>query len=319
MSLLSKDKLAPRRWLPLTVMGYMALAIGWWSILLYRVLTENYHLHLEKLQAESARQIVENSYRRELFMILGEGFVFILILGIGLYLINKSYYRELDTAHQKRNFLLSVTHELKSPIAGIKLALQTLRKHQLAEKQRSQLLDASIEENDRLNRLVNNLLLAAKIDKNYFQEKINIDLNQEINQCLEKVQSQYPNAHIKYTEQATDSILFDQQGIQSVLCNLIENSVKYSPDHIDIVISTLNHPHYVEINVADQGIGIPPKERKKVFQQFYRIGSEETRKSKGTGLGLYIVKKVLEGHNATIEIKDNQPKGTIFNIKIPKQ
>ena len=313
-----QGKTNPSRWLPIAVMGYMALAIGWWSILLYRTLTDNFNLQMEKVPNDRAADLIEEAYQRELFMIIGEGMVFILILGIGLYLINKSYFKELEIALQKRNFLLSVSHELKSPIAGIKLALQTLQKRKLDDKHKDQLLDTAIDENDRLNHLVDNLLLAAKIDKNYFREKEIISLDEEIQKASRKYVSKYPNLNLKVSGDPVPELKFNRHGMESILSNLIENGIKYSSDDPIISIHLDQEQEFIRISIADEGIGVPQKEKKKIFEQFYRVGSEETRKTKGTGLGLYIVKKILDAHNGDINVKDNEPKGTIFEIIIPK-
>src|SRR5690606_22701326 len=106
----------------------------------------------------------------------------------------------------------------------------------------------------------------------------------------------------------------DSFALSSVVTNLLENAIKYSPPCEQVSVKLYREKNDVVLSVADFGIGIPDEEKKNVFTKFYRVGSEDTRKTKGTGLGLYIVKTVLEKHRAQIKIRDNKPTGTIFEI-----
>jgi signal transduction histidine kinase len=106
----------------------------------------------------------------------------------------------------------------------------------------------------------------------------------------------------------------DKFALTSVLTNLIENAIKYSPPCAEIKISLKQKGDQISFIVADSGIGIDDQEKSRIFEKFYRVGSEETRKTKGTGLGLFIVKQVLDKHQATIKVKNNNPSGTIFEV-----
>ncbi len=300
----------------------MALALGWWTILLYQKVSDSYEIKSSILDASDpsyaiAYDQLAQEHQRELFMIIGEGIVFVIILGLGLYLINRAYRKEIAIAYQKRNFLLSITHELKSPLAGVKLAFETLKKHKLEKNQEIELIDAAIDENSRLNKLVNNLLLAAKVENEYFVEKELIHLNAVIEEIIETYQFKYPEFKFEFSPSELPAILFDREGVYSIIHNLIDNSIKYSLDKKEIQISTQFHNHNIELQVADQGIGIPEHEQKHVFEQFYRVGSEDTRSASGTGLGLYIVQKIVKAHRGIIQILNNKPKGSIFKIKLP--
>jgi signal transduction histidine kinase len=300
----------------------MALALGWWTILLYQKVSNSYEIQtsvLDKSAPSYAEDLAQHAqeYQRELVMIIGEGIVFVIILGLGLYLINRAYHKEIEVAYQKRNFLLSITHELKSPLAGIKLAFETLKKHKLEKNKEIELIDAAIDENNRLNKLVNNLLLAAKVEKEYFVEKELIHFNAVIEEVIESYQFKYPDFKFKFIPSELPAILFDREGVYSIIHNLIDNSIKYSIDKKEIEISTRMHNHNIELQVADQGIGIPENEHNHVFEQFYRVGSEDTRTAIGTGLGLYIVQKIVRAHKGIIQIFSNKPNGSIFKIKLP--
>ncbi|MBL0081283.1 MAG: ATP-binding protein [Saprospiraceae bacterium] len=130
--------------------------------------------------------------------------------------------------------------------------------------------------------------------------------------------AQYPSVAIRLHADVEEALLFaSKQDMQSIFTNLIENAIKYSHEE-PIHISINDQKENWLIEVADLGPGIPNSEKSRVFQKFYRLGREETRTSKGTGLGLYIVKKIVESHNGSVRINDNNPKGTIFTLLLPK-
>ena len=112
-------------------------------------------------------------------------------------------------------------------------------------------------------------------------------------------------------------ILADYSAIRSVIINLLENAVKYSDRVPEINIGLTSNNERCNIEISDNGIGIDQSERKKIFEKFYRVGNEDQRKTKGTGLGLYIVDQIVRAHNGSITVSSNQPKGTIFNVFLP--
>ena len=257
-------------------------------------------------------------YKRQEWMILGEAIVFVISLVLAIWFINRGYNKEMIAAHQRRNFLLSITHELKSPIASIKLILQTFQKRVLKEDQKEKLLSSSIKEADRLNNLVNDLLLAAKIETTYQLNFEQINLSELIKNLINGLKVKFPDALFKL--EAFDSNIYlqgDMLGISSVFLNLLENAVKYSPNPATIAVDLHQNDKEIVLEIADQGIGIADTEKKKIFNQFYRIGNEDTRATKGTGLGLFIVKEVVKAHRGTIKILDNKPHGSIFRILLP--
>ena len=312
-----KQKNERNRWLPIAVLGYMILAIGWWAILLYRKISENFLLISDSITDVQELEKLCDQYQRDIWMIVGEGLVFIIILGIGLFLIYRSYRVEIQQKLQKKNFLLSVTHELKSPLAGIKLAFQTLLKHDLPRNKRLELYQSGLEENERLNHLVNNLLLATKIEQNYFQNRELIQVKEEIMNILSTFKNKFPEVQFELIAEHEHSVEFDRLGFKSVIDNLLENAIKYSGNDKKVMINIQGTGDLVQINIADNGIGISDNEKNKVFERFYRVGSEDTRQSTGTGLGLYIVKRILEEHHSSIQISDNKPSGTNMKLEIP--
>ena len=250
-------------------------------------------------------------------MIMGEGSVFLFLLCIGAYFLHESIKKEGRLHEQQTNFLLSVTHELKSPLAAIKLSLQTIVKRDLDKARQTSLLNNSLKDIERLDDLVENMLLATKIEnRSYSFPKEEFDFSELVSKISDRLQIHTCDCeqNILAEIQPGIKVTGDSFALASVVTNLLENAVKYSGPCalVSVELKELNgHPFLV---VADNGPGIPDDEKMLIFDKFYRVGDEQVRKSKGTGLGLFIVKEVLQNHDADISVKDNVPNGTIFEV-----
>jgi len=251
-------------------------------------------------------------------MIMGEGMTFVVVFTVGAISLHKSVSRERRLQAQKRNFLLSVTHELKSPLASIKLLLQTIQKRSLTKEQILDFIDKSLLDIERLDDMVENMLLASKIDnQSYTFPKASFNLSVLVDSIVNRLQvtrcdcnQQIINAEIEPKIEITG----DKFALTSVVTNLIENAVKYSKPCEVVGVKLFLKEDKVYLQVADHGIGIADEEKSRIFDKFYRVGSEDTRNTKGTGLGLYIVKEVLNKHEASIRVRDNRPAGSIFEV-----
>ncbi|MDQ3189959.1 MAG: ATP-binding protein [Bacteroidota bacterium] len=306
------------------LVGYVCLQFIWWAFMLFEVNNELAQKKAELLIVKQEQGVIQNESLDELdeklhkkwMMIAGEGIVFLLLLIIGIIKTHKTFKKETALSEQQKNFLLSITHELKSPLASNKLHLQTMLKHELPREKQQSLLLSAINDTERLNSLADNLLMAAKIDGNAFSiYRESADLGTLIETTLLNVshfkKSDYP---IKLNLQPAVFFPVDALTFPSILLNLYENAVKYSPKGSEIHVSLYQKNKQIHLLIADQGSGIAEQEKDNVFQKFYRIGNEETRKAKGTGLGLFIVKNIVEKHDGIIQIKNNTPKGSIFEI-----
>lgn len=252
-------------------------------------------------------------------MIIGEGIFFMLIFVVGALRLKRAFVREHKIQKQQQNFLLAVTHELKSPLASIKLAVQTILKRSLSEEQRNQFLSNSLKDIERLDDLVGNVLIATKLENlRYNFPKEDIDLSELVQSVAGRLQIHSCTTQVIKTDLEQGlQIDGDRFAITNVVTNLIENAIKYSPPCAHVSVALVKEGGHVVFRVADHGIGISDSEKKLIFNKFYRVGSEDTRKTKGTGLGLYIVKTVLERHRAQIRVKDNTPSGSIFEVLFP--
>ncbi len=315
----------------------MLIAFAWWSVLLYSKNKDAYYAKVELLKMGMSAEGIFHSnehflhtkdyleltkkYQRQEWMIFGEASVFIISLVIGIWLINRGYNKEIEIAHQRRNFLLSITHELKSPIASIRLVLETFIKRKLKPEQIERFGNNAIKDSERLNELVNNLLFAAKLETAYQPHLEPIHLDELTNDLVDSLSEKFPKVTFSKSIQNEITIIEgDQNGMVSVITNLIENAVKYNfTEHPKIDVNLVEENGKIILEIADNGIGISDKEKKKIFERFYRVGNEDTRTTKGTGLGLYIVSQIVKAHQGKITVADNNPKGTIFKIVFPNK
>lgn len=325
------------RFLSYLVIAYMILAFFWWSILLFNKNRDAFKAKSQLMKIEMIEEGVINDnaqflesaqyaslskhYTRQEWMIVGEAIVFVFSLVLGVYFINRGYNKEMIASQQSRNFLLSITHELKSPIASIRLVLETLLKRELPREKTTQLQGNALKETERLNTLVNNLLFSAKLESTYQANKEPLDLHELLEEIITKLSDKYPDASFTFKQEGEMPYFQgDKMGMVSVALNLLENAVKYSGNggkaNIEAHLS-MQGEGQIKLQIKDQGVGIPEKEKKQIFQKFYRVGNEDTRTAKGTGLGLYIVDQIIRAHSGRISVHDNVPKGSVFEILLP--
>lgn len=255
--------------------------------------------------------------QKRIAMILGEGSVFLLILLIGIWQIRRSIKKDIALRKQQNNFLLSVTHELKTPIAANKLYLQTLKKREFDRDKTIHLIDKSLEENFRLEQLIDNILNASRLENKVFEvEKKEFDLSKLLRQIADRYNSIHEKNVVHYKGQESLRIKADPFIFETIINNLVENAIKYSGENPTITIQCSIIGNQVIVEVKDTGKGIDKAHRTAVFDKFYRIENEEVRTQKGTGLGLYIVKQLVNKIGGTIVCKPNNPQGTIFKISL---
>ena len=309
------------------VFGYILLQFMWWEVLLVRqtgqIINEKQKLTALAIADNERLQIELNALQHkkttQTIMIVSEGTVFLLLLLFGMYKIKQAMDKEHELAMQQKNFFLSITHELKTPIAATKLQLQTLQRSGLDEETKTQLIKSALLENERLNKLINNVLFASRFESDQFvirPEKL--QLAGFVENLLQRYfAKEIEDKTLLFVTQSNVEVKIDSLSFQSVITNLIENAFKYSAKSSEVRLRIFDEAGMAVIEIADKGIGIKDEDKEKVFEKFYRVGDEETRSSKGSGLGLYIVKFLVEQHQGKINLRNNAPKGSIFEIRIP--
>ncbi len=301
------------------IIAYVAAFVIWWMILLGRLETKQFELQKELLSYQEGannQQIEElkQNHDQNKNQFIYEGVVFLLLLAGSSYFVIKGIQRAQKRNQVNKNFLLATTHEFKTPLATTKLNLQTLLKENIPEDIQLKLIDNSVIEINRLNQLIDNILLASKLDTpNYSFELVETN----ISHLLEAVVDGHPSRDRMSSDiEKNLNSKTDSASLKIIIHNLIDNAIKYGEDGPVHLVAN-KKGKLIEISVIDEGIGIPAKEKRYIFDRFYRIEQEETRSTKGTGLGLYLVKEMMSLLKGGIEVKENKPKGSIFTIRLP--
>jgi signal transduction histidine kinase len=303
------------------LLAYIMSALVWWFVSLEQQNANMTQLRLSELNPastdfETKKAEVLAYQDRKHAQYVGEGIIFMLLIWVGAVFVYLGARRYLKLGQQQQNFMMAVTHELKTPIAIARLNIETLQRRQLDAAQKDRILQQTLTETERLNDLCDNILLASRFDSGTIQSHYEeISMNELVSESVDQFSTRFPDREILLHESAgIVTMMGDRMLLRMMMNNLIENALKYAPKSMPITVSISSENEQVLISVADLGKGIPIEERRKVFDKFYRMGNEKTRQTKGTGLGLYLVKRIAADHKGTIEIKDNLPQGSIFTI-----
>jgi signal transduction histidine kinase len=251
--------------------------------------------------------------------VMVEGLVMLVLILIGVYIIFVFWNRQSNLYLQQRNIISQVTHELKSPLASIQLHLETIRLRKPSEERLDSFVSTMLADTDRLHYLINNLLMAARLEQRRKQSERRLtDLTQLLAEHIEREKSTLPQGGIISFEAPTSlKAMVDPEEMSMVIRNLFENAILYSPESPDIAVKIVKNGLWLNLSVQDHGRGLDKKELKKVFERFYRAKPPGDN-VRGTGLGLYIVESVISGYGGTVEvISDGIGKGCTFTIKIP--
>jgi len=298
---------------------YIITGLAWWFIALQDANREITAHQLEQLKPDDPqyalrRQKILSEEKKKTARNIGEGSTYLGLILLGAIFVYREVRRTIRLQLQQQNFMMAVTHELKTPIAVTKLNLETLLKHRLDESRQQKMIQAALQETNRLDTLATNILVASQLEGEYVQSKESLDLSAIVSHSMQDFRHRFPDRHWEQRIEPERVILGDALLLQLLVNNLIENALKYSPKEGVITVTLERKGRSVSLAVADQGQGIPDDEKKKIFDKFYRTGQEATRRTKGTGLGLYLCRKIAEDHDATLKVADNSPVGSIFTV-----
>jgi len=253
------------------------------------------------------------------------GVIFFALIITGLVLNTIFLVREIRRNEQHDGFLNAVTHELKTPIASIRLYLETLKTRDVDEKKRREFYDVMLADSDRLLNTVEQVLQAGRAPEK--QRGLNIseiELGSLLSESIDTVQTRHnlDPAAIKFTAPHEEiRVSGDRDGLHSVFLNLLDNAVKYSGGDPKISVRLKNSTltNKAEIYIRDSGVGIAPGELKRIFKRFYRAQSSSDANVKGTGLGLFIVKSIVEKHRGKVRAESKgEGRGSTFFVQLPK-
>jgi len=299
---------------------YMIAAVIWWYVSLEKQNNEIAAIKFQSIQLNdpslaAKTHTIQDFQLRKTKQFIGEGLTILVLFLLGAIYVYRSLMKQLRYADQQQNFMMAVTHELKTPIAISHLNIETLLKRELDNAQQLKLLEATLKETKRLDHLSTNILLTAQLDMGQYEaNKQLVNVSELLRQNIKSFQERYPSRICNTMVEDAMEIQGEPLLIQLLINNLIDNAHKYAPVTEPIYIHLESHQNTIQLIVKDQGPGIAAADKNKVFEKFYRVGAETTRTTKGSGLGLYLCKKIAAFHNATIQLTTNTPTGSIFTV-----
>jgi two-component system sensor histidine kinase CiaH len=307
------------------LVAYVMAALVWWYIALMQQnesMTLLRKLEVSRTDVNYAQKIIsiEDASKRKETQYIGEGAIFFLLIAAGAVVLFRAVNNQFKVTRQQQHFMMAVTHELKTPIAVTKLNLETLQKRRLVPEVQDNLLRKTIQENNRMNALCNNLLLSTQMEGGRYKPSMEkIDCTAFVEQRIREHEERFPEWNVRFEKSGTGDVLGDHFLLQIAIDNLLDNARKYSPKLEPITIHVYEKENEMMLSVSDRGIGIPDADKRLVFDKFYRSERQENQAAKGTGLGLFLVKRILKAHDGRIWIEDNLPKGTTILLALKKQ
>jgi len=309
-----------------SLLVYILAALLWWLISLenqnQRIRAEQLQLlelqasQLDPLEKERRVVAIESLASRNSTKYISEGITFLIVILIGAVGLFRAVRKQLRAQQQQQQFMMAVTHELKTPIAVTRLNLETMQRYKLEPEKQEKLIRIALDETSRLNFLTNNILVSSQLEnKGFAGAKEDLDFSLLVKDCIKDMGNRFPGRLIESNIETEIDLQGDSLLLQILLNNLLENAIKYSPAQSIISVQLKKAGTQVLLEVADQGEGILDTEKKKIFERFYRIGNEATRTTKGTGLGLYLCERIAHHHQASLSVRDNSPKGRCSCLK----
>lgn len=264
------------------------------------------------------------NWRRIVPLAIGIPFFLLLIAGVTLNTI--FLVREVRRNERHDAFLSAVTHELKTPVASIRLYLETLQRRHLDEPQRAEFYSRMMADSDRLMGMVDQVLKAGEVGQRARSNvRVPVDMRALVDDCVRLTLARFHLDEKAITLRVDDTPLpmtvrGDPDELHTALLNILGNAVKYSPNGTHVIVTlAVKHDAWIRISVADQGIGIPAAHLKRIFRRFYRVPSRTVLRTKGTGLGLYLVRTIARQHGGdAVAESEGEGRGATVSLELPR-
>lgn len=300
------------------VMALIAIQLVWITMVVFWIYSfTDKHREFKELAEKYRPELVGASVN---WPVMIEGLVMLVVILVGVYVIFVYWNRQSKLYARQSNFISQVTHELKSPLASIKLHLETIRLRRPSGEKLDAFVNTMLSDTERLNYLINNLLMAARLEQRRRPgERRQTDVSRLLEEYVEKERSKLPQGgNIVLDAEKGVKLLVDPEEFTMVLRNLFENAMLYSPGSPDITVALKRSNSNIRLTIRDKGRGLDKDELKKVFDMFYRV-QQPGENVPGTGLGLYIVDTIIKGYGGSVSVASDGPGlGCVFTIVLPE-
>jgi signal transduction histidine kinase len=318
-----KITISPRTalWLFVSVTVVLATQAVWWIAFMARLTDEKVELAGELGAGEEFLQVLQEQEISRQIMLGLEGIFFLLLVGVGAWIIYRALVNAEKLKFHQQNFLMAVTHELKTPLASMKIYLDSLGSERISTERKAQIIPRMRDDIGRLDKLVQNILDAGRFERDgYRLDRSQFDLVRLIKETIEHFQKEPHKITLEIRRSLPEQLQFEGDPIafRRALGTVIENCIKYNDNNpVQIDITATKDVDDIKITISDNGIGLDPSDQRQIFERFYRAGEELTRNRPGSGLGLYLCREIIRAHGGTIFARsDGVGHGTTFTITI---
>jgi signal transduction histidine kinase len=301
------------------IMVFIGVQIAWIVLMAVWI---NWYLENNLAIKEFAQKIRPDLFTVEIqWLILFEGCFLMLLILAGVYVIFVYWNKQNRLNQMQSNFVASVSHELKSPLASIQLYLETLKYQNVSDEERKDFLETMLTDTKRLSELIENILQSSKADPTSMALQFQpINLGAFLSEIIKghKRQLEEKKCLVNLKLEYSPTLNLDPKALRMVFNNLISNAIRYSPAGSPLTIHLYKTGKYWKIDFEDQGFGFEKKDMKKIFRKFYRVQNMDTQNIEGAGLGLFISSEIVKNHTGKLKVSSlGRGKGSILSVLLP--
>jgi signal transduction histidine kinase len=301
------------------IMVFIGIQVAWIVLMAIWV---NWYLENNLAIKEFAQEIRPDLFTAEIqWLILFEGCFLMLLILAGVYVIFVYWNKQSRLNQMQSNFVASVSHELKSPLASIQLYLETLKYQDISKEEEKDFVETMLSDTQRLSELIDNILQSSKADpKSMALQFQPVNLGAFLGEVIKGHKRQLEEKKCLVDLKMEDSPVMnlDQKALRMVFNNLISNAIRYSPVASSLNIHLHKNAKYWAVDFKDHGFGFEKKDIKKVFRKFYRVQNEDTQNIEGAGLGLFISSEIIKNHKGRLKVSSpGRGRGSVFSVLLP--
>ena len=301
------------------IMVFIGVQIAWIVLMAVWI---NWYLENNLAIKEFAQKIRPDLFTVEIqWLILFEGCFLMLLILAGVYVIFVYWNKQNRLNQMQSNFVASVSHELKSPLASIQLYLETLKYQDVSSEERKDFVETMLTDTKRLSELIDNILQSSKADPTSMALQFQpVNLEVFLAEVIKgyKRQLEEKKCFVNLKREDSPTLNVDPKALRMVFNNLISNAIRYSPVGSTLTIHLHKIGKYWGIDFEDQGFGFEKKDMKKIFRKFYRVQNTDTQNIEGAGLGLFISSEIVKNHKGRLKVSSpGRGKGSLFSVLLP--